>query len=55
MVDLIDQMPMEDRDTKGDLYDYMLGKIATAGQNGPFRTPGTSSGLMVEMIAHWAK
>jgi type I restriction-modification system DNA methylase subunit len=23
---------MEDRDTKGDLYEYMLGKIATAGQ-----------------------
>ncbi len=30
---------MEDRDTKGDLYEYMLGKIATAGQNGQFRTP----------------
>ena len=24
-------------DTKGDLYEYMLGKIATAGQNGQFR------------------
>ena len=39
VVDMIDRVPMEDRDTKGDLYEYMLGKIATAGQNGQFRTP----------------
>ena len=39
VVDMIDKVPMEDRDTKGDLYEYMLGKIATAGQNGQFRTP----------------
>jgi type I restriction enzyme M protein len=32
VVDLIANVPMEDRDTKGDLYEYMLGKIATAGQ-----------------------
>ncbi len=31
VVDLLDNIPMEDRDTKGDLYEYMLGKIATAG------------------------
>src|SRR5256885_5521618 len=29
VVDMIDQVPMEDRDTKGDLYEYMLGKIAS--------------------------
>ncbi len=34
---------MNDRDTKGDVYEYMLGKIASAGQNGQFRTPPTSS------------
>jgi type I restriction enzyme M protein len=39
VVDLIARVPMEDRDTKGDLYEYMLGKIASAGQNGQFRTP----------------
>ncbi len=33
MIDLLDGVPMEDRDTKGDLYEYMLGKIASAGQN----------------------
>jgi type I restriction enzyme M protein len=36
VVDMLDAVPMEDRDTKGDLYEYMLGKIATAGQNGQF-------------------
>ncbi len=39
VVDMIDAVPMEDRDTKGDLYEYMLGEIAAAGQNGQFRTP----------------
>ncbi len=29
VVDLLDHVPMDDRDTKGDLYEYMLGKIAT--------------------------
>src|SRR5262245_46958962 len=51
VVDLIDQVPMEERDTKGDLYEYMLGKIATAGQNGQFRTPRHIIKLMVEMTA----
>jgi type I restriction enzyme M protein len=50
VVDLIAEIPMEDRDTKGDLYEYMLGKIATAGQNGQFRTPRHIIRLMVEMI-----
>lgn len=49
VVDLIDNVPMEDRDTKGDLYEYMLGKVATAGQNGQFRTPRHIIRLMVEM------
>ena len=51
VVDLLDKVPMEDRDTKGDLYEYMLGKIATAGQNGQFRTPRHIIRLMVEMTA----
>jgi type I restriction enzyme M protein len=50
VVDLIDHVPMEDRDTKGDLYEYMLGKIASAGQNGQFRTPRHIIRLMVEMV-----
>lgn len=51
VVDLLDEVPMADRDTKGDLYEYMLGKIATAGQNGQFRTPRHIIQLMVEMTA----
>ena len=49
VVDMIDQVPMEERDTKGDLYEYMLGKIASAGQNGQFRTPQHIIRLMVEL------
>ncbi len=51
VVDLLDQVPMEERDTKGDIYEYMLGKIATAGQNGQFRTPRHIIRLMVELTA----
>lgn len=50
-VDGLDAIPMEDRDTKGDVYEYMLAKIATAGQNGQFRTPRHIIELMVEMVA----
>ena len=51
VVDMLDQVPMEERDTKGDVYEYMLGKIATAGQNGQFRTPRHIIRLMVELTA----
>ena len=51
VVDLLDAVPMEERDTKGDLYEYMLGKIASAGQNGQFRTPRHIIRLMVELTA----
>jgi type I restriction enzyme M protein len=50
-VDLLDQLPLDERDTKGDLYEYMLSKLATAGQNGQFRTPRHIIQLMVEMTA----
>ena len=51
VVDQLDDIDMADRDTKGDLYEYMLGKIATAGQNGQFRTPRHIIRLMVDMTA----
>ena len=50
-VDGLDAVPMDDRDTKGDVYEYMLSKIATAGKNGQFRTPRHIIQLMVEMTA----
>jgi type I restriction enzyme M protein len=51
VVDQLDSIDMADADTKGDLYEYMLSKIATAGQNGQFRTPRHIIKLMVEMTA----
>lgn len=51
VVDQLDSIDMEDSDTKGDLYEYMLGKIASAGQNGQFRTPRHIIKLMVDMTA----
>jgi type I restriction enzyme M protein len=42
VVDLLADIPMEDRDTKGDLYEYMLSKIASAGQNASSARPATS-------------
>ena len=51
VVDQLDGIGMADSDTKGDLYEYMLGKIATAGQNGQFRTPRHIIKLMVDMTA----
>lgn len=51
VVDQLDDIEMADSDTKGDLYEYMLGKIASAGQNGQFRTPRHIIKLMVDMTA----
>ena len=51
VVDQLDSIDMADTDTKGDLYEYMLGKIASAGQNGQFRTPRHIIQLMVDMMA----
>ena len=51
VVDMLDDIPMADRDTTGDLYEYLLGKIATAGVNGQFRTPRHIIKLMVDMVA----
>lgn len=41
---------ISDRDMQGDLYEYMLGKLATAGRNGQFRTPKHIRKMMVELI-----
>jgi type I restriction enzyme M protein len=50
VVDKLDHVAMADRDTKGDVYEYMLGKIASAGQNGQFRTPRHIIQLMVALM-----
>lgn len=51
VVQMLDDIPMDDRDTKGDVFEYMLGKIASAGQNGQFRTPRHIIKLMVNLMA----
>lgn len=51
VVDMLDKVPMDDRDTNGDLYEYMLSKLNTSGQNGQFRTPRHIIKLMVDMTA----
>jgi type I restriction enzyme M protein len=50
VVQMIDKIKMEDRDTKGDVYEYLLSKIATAGTNGQFRTPRHIIRMMVDMV-----
>lgn len=50
VVDMIDDIPMADRDTNGDLYEYLLSKIASAGVNGQFRTPRHIIATMVAMM-----
>jgi type I restriction enzyme M protein len=49
VVDLLAEIPMEDRDTKGDIYEYMLSKLATSGTNGQFRTARHIIQLMVDL------
>jgi type I restriction enzyme M protein len=50
---LIDNMDIaqQQQDVQGDLYEYLLSKLSTAGRNGQFRTPRHIIRLMVQMIA----
>jgi len=50
-VNMIDALPLEQADTKGDLYEYLLSKLTTAGINGQFRSPRHIIRLMVDLVA----
>nr|WP_150959874.1 class I SAM-dependent DNA methyltransferase [Aneurinibacillus sp. XH2] len=50
IVEGIDTIDMKDRDTNGDLYEYLLSKVATAGTNGQFRTPRHIIEMMVALM-----
>ncbi len=50
VVTAIDKLKMKDRDTKGDVYEYLLSKLSTAGTNGQFRTPRHIIKMMVELM-----
>jgi type I restriction enzyme M protein len=49
-VAMIDKLPITDGDAKGDLYEYLLSKLTTAGINGQFRTPRHVIRFMVELL-----
>ncbi|WP_207063404.1 class I SAM-dependent DNA methyltransferase [Motiliproteus sp. SC1-56] len=49
-VNMINELPLDSSDTKGDLYEYLLSKLTTAGINGQFRTPRHIIRAMVEML-----
>lgn len=49
-VNMIDTLPITEGDAKGDLYEYLLSKLTTAGINGQFRTPRHVIRFMVELV-----
>lgn len=49
-VDLISGLDLDNADTAGDLYEYLLSKLSTSGINGQFRTPRHIIKMMVELI-----
>jgi len=50
-VNMIEELPLAQGDTKGNLYEYLLSKLTTAGINGQFRTPRHIIALMVDLTA----
>ena len=51
VVDGINELDMNNRDTMGDVYEYILGKMAASGTNGQFRTPRHIIRMMVNLMA----
>lgn len=47
---MINDLPVQNKDTMGDLYEYLLSKISTSGTNGQFRTPRHIIRMMVELM-----
>lgn len=50
IVTAMDEIDWKNKDIRGDVYEYLLSKIATAGTNGQFRTPRHVIRMMVEML-----
>jgi len=46
----VEALPLTQGDTKGDLYEYLLSKLTTAGINGQFRTPRHVIAMMVALL-----
>lgn len=49
-VEMVNDLPLDKTDTKGDLYEYLLSKLTTAGINGQFRTPRHIIRAMIDMV-----
>ena len=55
VVDALDEIytmmsKLDDKDVRGDVYEYLLNKIAKSGLNGQFRTPRHIIDMMVELM-----
>ena len=50
VITAIDKLEMKDRDTKGDVYEYLLSKLSIAGRNGQFRTPRHIIKMMIDLV-----
>ena len=50
VVTQMDKISMKDKDTRGDVYEYLLAKMSTSGTNGQFRTPRHIIKMMVELL-----
>lgn len=48
--DLYNKYDIAELDMQGDVYEYMLSKLSTAGKNGQFRTPNQIREMMVHLI-----
>lgn len=50
IIEGIDKLELDEEDSKGDLYEYMLSKLQSSGTNGQFRTPRHIIKMMVELV-----
>ena len=50
VVEGVNNLDMNNRDTMGDVYEYMLSKMSASGNNGQFRTPRHIIRMMVELM-----
>jgi type I restriction enzyme M protein len=48
-LEMVDELPLTQSDVKGDIYEYLLSKLTTAGINGQFRTPRHIIDTMIEL------
>lgn len=50
VVDKLEELDLDNKDIMGDVYEYLLSKIAQSGQNGQFRTPRHIIRMIVELM-----